>query len=433
MSYSTTKNNLIITNNFKIKIAKLISKIAYAPILSVPAFFFINWFFLGLNDFIIIETVSLIFSTLLPTLSVLAWSNYKRTDADLSNKEDRTYPLLVVILSYFIGATVLYTLNAPSLATILMFCYFLNTLIVFFINFSWKISIHAMGVAGPTTILTFAFGYIGSLLGLLLPLVMWSRISLKKHNMLQVLIGASLGFVLTIIETTFLLKYYGIYVNIFPVIWIVLGLMLPPITLAVAGYLNDYGAQDGYTRKIFHFVAFSSLALFMKFAPVGATIILIITGALSVAVTCLAGMNFSWFRGIKRRSDYPNETLYVVLPLICTIFWLFSGWKFFNTSILIIGTMCVAIGDAIAEPIGVKFGNHKYKVQSLTGNPSQRSIEGSFSVFFTCSLIIFLFTKSFILAVSVSVLLAFVEAISPRGTDNFTLPIAAAIALSIIL
>lgn len=425
-------DNYLITDEFKEKLAKFISSATYSPILAIPAFLFINLFFLNFNDFIAITLTSIFFATVVPIAAVLIWSKRNiGVDIDLSKKEDRFYPLLIGIISYLIGTIVLYVFHAPAIVTILMLCYFLNTLVVLFINLFWKISIHSMGVAGPTTALIFAFGPVGSLLGLFIPLVMWSRVYLNKHDMSQVIMGAALGFILTTIETYLLLPYYDIYTNIFPILWTILALMLPPITLAVAGFLNNNGVKDGYTRKIFHFVAFGSTAIFLKYAPLNTTLVLIIIGALSVGIACLAGNAFSWFNGIRRTSDYPNETLYVVLPLLSTIVWLTIGAILFDRFIMIIGTICVAIGDAIAEPIGVKFGKHKYNVFSLTGNTSQRSLEGSLSVFIMCAMIIFLFTNNLTLSLGVGLLSSFIEAISPRGTDNLTLPVTASIALSI--
>jgi hypothetical protein len=93
--------------------------------------------------------------------------------------------------------------HAPLLTTVVMFGYFVGTLFLFFINLYWKISIHTMGIAGPTTVLVFVFGYWGALLGLLLPPVIWSRVYLKKHTVAQAITGAILGFVLTAIALSF--------------------------------------------------------------------------------------------------------------------------------------------------------------------------------------------------------------------------------------
>jgi membrane-associated phospholipid phosphatase len=109
---------------------------------------------------------------------------------------DRSQPLLVATISFFIGTAVLLFVRAPPLTTTIMLGYSVGTLFIFFVNLRWKISAHAMGIAGPTVVLLFAFGPWGMLLGLLLPLVIWSRMYLKKHTLAQTLAGSVAGFVL---------------------------------------------------------------------------------------------------------------------------------------------------------------------------------------------------------------------------------------------
>ena len=103
---------------------------------------------------------------------------------DIPKREDRSYPLIIVVMSYLIGTLVLIAFQAPLITVGLMFCYFSNTLVIFFINLRWKISIHSMGVAGPTVALIFSFGYLGAISGLLIPLVMWSRVHLEEAHRL---------------------------------------------------------------------------------------------------------------------------------------------------------------------------------------------------------------------------------------------------------
>lgn len=179
------------------KAAELISNLTHAPLLSIPAFLSINYYFLNLKEFLLISFTSIFFSALLPMMTMVIWSKKKNVDIDIPARENRNVPLFIVILIYFLGFLVLIALNAPLLTSALMFCYFSNTLIVYFINKYWKISIHSMGVAGPTTALIFAFRPVGFILGLILPLVMWSRVYLKKHTMNQVIAGAILGFLST--------------------------------------------------------------------------------------------------------------------------------------------------------------------------------------------------------------------------------------------
>ena len=196
---------LTLSYSFKRKIAEFISLITYAPLVSIPAFAAINYS-LDWNGFITITFISIFFAAFLPTLIVFRWLKGKRIDLDIPNRKERTYPLIVVITSYFIGVIALYALNAPEITTILMFCYFSNTLIVLLINLFWKISMHAMGVAVPTTVLIYVFGPIGSIFALILPVVMWSRIYLKRHTVGQVITGALLGFIFTILQINYLIN-----------------------------------------------------------------------------------------------------------------------------------------------------------------------------------------------------------------------------------
>jgi len=57
-----------------------------------------------------------------------------------------------------------------------------------------------MGVAGPTVALVYLFGFPGLIFGLIIPLVMWSRVKLKKHTISQVLAGGMVGIILTAVQ-----------------------------------------------------------------------------------------------------------------------------------------------------------------------------------------------------------------------------------------
>jgi membrane-associated phospholipid phosphatase len=203
-------NDHLISDDFKRSFAKFISTIAYAPLISIPAFALINYFLLDLHDFVIITSICAVFAGVLPILLVLSLlkkrSNGKKIDMDIPERADRHYPLILVVISYIIGTIVLYTLNAPQITTVLMFCYFSNTLILFFINLYWKISIHSMGVAGPAVALIYVFGLSGLIFSLIIPLVMWSRLYLKKHTLFQVILGALLGLILTALQIHYLIR-----------------------------------------------------------------------------------------------------------------------------------------------------------------------------------------------------------------------------------
>ena len=92
--------------------------------------------------------------------------------------------------------------------------------------------------------------------------------------------------------------------------------------------------------------------------------------------------------------------------------------------------MLMAWADGLADPVGRRYGMHKYHVAGST-----KSVEGSLSFFLVgaCSVAATLmFFRTFsllppvnipIFAIGVAALGTLIEAISPAGTDNLTVPI----------
>lgn len=186
-------------NSYKFKetLANIISTFGNAPLIAIYIFLVLGYYFLKGPEFITVTSVSIGFSAIIPSIIAYLWIKNKNIEVDMPNKEDRVYPLLWILLSYLLGVIILYIIHAPLIITVLMFCYFSNTLIVLFISLFWKISIHSVGIAGPVAFLIYVFGYPGLIFLLLIPIIMWSRLYLKRHTLSQVIAGAGLGFILT--------------------------------------------------------------------------------------------------------------------------------------------------------------------------------------------------------------------------------------------
>ncbi|MGE4300905.1 MAG: hypothetical protein AB7F40_04790 [Victivallaceae bacterium] len=100
---------------------------------------------------------------------------------------------------------------------------------------------------------------------------------------------------------------------------------------------------------------------------------------------------------------------------------------------VIFGYLVAGLGDAIAEPVGVRWGKHKYKTPSLRGVSSDRSLEGSSAILlvsviamtaYLCFSFRFAFspwnpTMVFLIALADTL----AEAFSPHGWDNATMQI----------
>ena len=95
-----------------------------------------------------------------------------------------------------IGFFILNYYDAPQLIQGLMFCYALNTAIVWLITNKWKISIHAIGLGGPLVALWFNGVQYPFLMLSMMVILCLSRIALNAHTPMQVIAGSifSLSF-----------------------------------------------------------------------------------------------------------------------------------------------------------------------------------------------------------------------------------------------
>ncbi len=107
---------------------------------------------------------------------------------------------LFALISYLL-ATVYFHLRKATLGTMLSLSYLLVTASMYLLNKRLtKVSVHAAGIAGPSTLLT----CIGKLevavaLWALTPVVLWSRWKSKSHSMGQLALGVTLAVILTLL------------------------------------------------------------------------------------------------------------------------------------------------------------------------------------------------------------------------------------------
>lgn len=189
----------------KYDFARSISRLVQPIIITIPVFIILNYFITGGINFLIFTLLCILFAAFLPFTAVWMWIKNKDLDFDITDKDERTFPLLFGVISYFIGVIMLFIAGAPAAVTVLMFCYFSSALLTIFITFFWKISLHSMGAAGPTAAMIYVFGYPGIIFLIPLFMVMWSRIYLNKHTPAQVVVGAIIGFAFTWLQFKILL------------------------------------------------------------------------------------------------------------------------------------------------------------------------------------------------------------------------------------
>jgi phytol kinase len=154
-----------------------------------------------------------------------------------------------------------------------------------------------------------------------------------------------------------------------------------------------------------------------------------------------AGVTFS---AIALASHYKN-----ILPMIHDVGRKTYGVFYYALSItilvvflwdshpqyVVIGVMVMSWGDGMAALIGKRFGRHTFV---HLGN--KRSLEGSFAMFATSLMMIIgifglthgIHTRDIGIAMPVAAIAALLEAYSPGGTDNISVPLSSA-ALSYVL
>lgn len=196
---------------------------------------------------------------------------------------------------------------------------------------------------------------------------------------------------------------------------------------------RERGLRTAYTRKIFHFLVFTAAgALHLSFgrpAVVGFGAVV----AAAVGIALWRGDGDPFYEALARPSDRPRRRLFIAVPLATTAAGgvaanlLFAPWAW-------VGYLVSGWGDAVAEPVGARWGRHTYRVPSLAGVEAERSLEGSASVFAASALAatlglagagVSLHTASAV-ALACAAAATAVEAASNHGIDNFTVQVAAA-------
>ena len=285
----------------KRKIAETISTITQPPIITIPLFLIIcmvlsfeNGTF-SLSKFLTLELISLVFTSLLPMAIILLWAKRINTDRDISNREDRFVPLVVGIVSYFIGVLVSLILNADNFLTLLLLCYAVNTGVVLLITFKWKISVHTTGISGPIAALILLLGPVGAVFGVIYPIVIWSRVLLKKHTLAQAICGGVQGFILTVVEMylymiVFAMPIYGM-VSLEMSILYILAIIITPVILGILSY-----SAIGNTKMVFIISEIVLFVVFLMLMPLSVFIIFVLITLTSVLISFYAGSEFVWFR-----------------------------------------------------------------------------------------------------------------------------------------
>jgi len=183
------------------KSASMISLVFNPAVIAAFTFLILLSPLRDIQAFLSLLVICITFGTLVPLVMMYQLSRRGLiSDFYVSEKEERAKPFVGAITSYVVGSIALLLVRAPTIVTALMLCYVGNTALMMLITLRWKISVHASGIAGPTTALVYGVGIWTAVFFAILFPVGWARLRLKAHTPWQMLAGALVTITATWIQ-----------------------------------------------------------------------------------------------------------------------------------------------------------------------------------------------------------------------------------------
>lgn len=115
------------------------------------------------------------------------------TDIDVQLRKQRSRPFLAMMAGQAMAWFLLNVGGAPSPLPLIASAYLAQTTLILLITLRWKISVHTSTAAGVTVAIWGTLGPIAVPFALTLPLIVWSRVKLRRHTLGQTLAGTALG------------------------------------------------------------------------------------------------------------------------------------------------------------------------------------------------------------------------------------------------
>lgn len=172
------------------KIAGIVS-ILLGPHIWLPVLLVASLFRSGLtsSQLYILFPSLIIFQILIPIAYIhIALRLGKVSAWDLPKKEERYLFLGISFASYLISVLVIYFFGNQLLLSLSLIILVLLTVLAI-ITYFWKISLHTSMNTGGAILLDFLFNWQIPWVFLMIPIIFWSRLLLKRHNFAQLIAG----------------------------------------------------------------------------------------------------------------------------------------------------------------------------------------------------------------------------------------------------
>ncbi len=194
-----------------------------------------------------------------------------------------------------------------------------------------------------------------------------------------------------------------------------------------------------YTRKINHFVLFFIPVFLDQLFPYDnkSLLLLIVGGTVGmipfIFYTKYFRERFSFlntcFTSFDRPEDRPNTLLWLTTQVMAGFLIIIPMLILLDivgfVSLALIPILINGFGDGLAEPVGIRFGKHKYSTYALFSKKKyERSFEGSSCVLITSIIVILAYSPFFtqtqliVALLTIPLLMTLAEAFAPHTWDT---------------
>jgi membrane-associated phospholipid phosphatase len=148
--------------------------------------------------------ICILIMVILPISPIVLEAWRGNVDLDVSNRESRTKFFVFSMMCYVL-AFVVYGYFRCHIMSTLAAAYFSVTFGVLLVSLRWKISVHGAGIGGPGAALIYVYGPIALSVIFVWAMVIYSRVTLKQHTLLQSIAGVLIAVIIS--WTTYVFLY----------------------------------------------------------------------------------------------------------------------------------------------------------------------------------------------------------------------------------
>lgn len=154
----------------------------------------------------------LLLFTALPITGLIAFQTKKGvyTDNQVPDASQRNIIYIIGVIGIVIDLSIMIIYSGPKYLIAMVVAMLLSGLAAAIINRRTKISVHTGTIAGAVVSIIASWGALFLPLLLFIPLIGWSRITLHRHTISEVIIGGILGLTITSITFYTLIRHFNL-------------------------------------------------------------------------------------------------------------------------------------------------------------------------------------------------------------------------------